>query len=86
MAKILMDYRYAVGGYANIEELKKMIEMEGPTCGLLNQLVVRLPAIFTCQVRDGTKQQRFGEGNRRFVNVNPDTSANKIQAAKKIIG
>jgi hypothetical protein len=44
------------------------------------------PVIFTTQVIDDTKQQRFGEKNRRFVNVNPDTSANKIQAAKRLIG
>jgi hypothetical protein len=44
------------------------------------------PVIFTTQVIDDTKQQRFGEKNRRFVNVNPDTSANKIFAAKRLIG
>ena len=36
------------------------------------------PVIFTTQVIDDSKGHRFGEKNRRFVNVNPDTSANKI--------
>jgi hypothetical protein len=44
------------------------------------------PVIFTTQVLDDTKQQRFGEKNRRFVNVNPDTSERKISAAKRLIG
>ena len=44
------------------------------------------PVIFTTQVIDDTKGQRFGEKNRRFVNVNPDTSAKKIMAAKNLIG
>jgi Bifunctional DNA primase/polymerase, N-terminal len=44
------------------------------------------PVIFFTQVIDDTKTQRFGEKNRRFVNVNPDTSNEKIHAAKDIIG
>jgi hypothetical protein len=44
------------------------------------------PVIFNTQVLDDTKQHRFGEKNRRFVNVNPDTSAKKISHAKKLIG
>ena len=44
------------------------------------------PVIFTTQVIDDSKGQRFGEKNRRFVNVNPDTSAKKIMAAKNLIG
>ena len=42
--------------------------------------------ISTTQVIDDSKGQRFGEKNRRFVNVNPDTSAKKIMAAKNLIG
>ena len=30
--------------------------------------------------------QRFAEKNRRFINVNPDTSAKKIMTAKHLIG
>jgi phosphopantetheine adenylyltransferase len=44
------------------------------------------PALFTSQVIDDTKTQRFSEKNRRFINVNPDTSEKKIRAANEIIG
>ena len=45
-----------------------------------------MPVIFTTQVVDDTKGQRFAEKNRRFINVNPDTSAKKIMTAKHLIG
>lgn len=44
------------------------------------------PTIFSCQVVDDTRQTRFREKNRRFIHVTPDTSINKIEAAKRQIG
>jgi hypothetical protein len=42
--------------------------------------------ICTSQVIDDTKTLRFSEKNRRFINVNPDTSSEKVRAANNIIG
>ena len=44
------------------------------------------PALFSSQVIDDTKTLRFSEKNRRFININPDTSSSKIRAANNIIG
>ena len=32
-----------------------------------------IPAIFTCQVVDDSRQVRYAEKNRRFIHVIPDT-------------
>jgi hypothetical protein len=45
-----------------------------------------IPAIFTTQVIDDTRQARHNEKNRRFVHVNPDTSIEKIDSAMELIG
>jgi len=45
-----------------------------------------VPAIFTTQVIDDTRQARYDEKNRRFVHVNPDTSIKKIDSAMDLIG
>ena len=44
------------------------------------------PAIFTTRVLDDTRGERFAEKNRRFINVNPDTTAKKIRYANELIG
>ena len=45
-----------------------------------------IPAIFTCQVVDDSRQVRYAEKNRRFIHVIPDTSSDKIQTAMDQIG
>jgi len=45
-----------------------------------------IPAIFTCQVIDDSRQARYAEKNRRFIHVIPDTSSEKIQTAMDQIG
>ena len=44
------------------------------------------PAVFTTRVLDDTRGERFAEKNRRFINVNPDTTAKKIRCANELIG
>lgn len=43
-----------------------------------------MPVLFTTRVIDDTKGQRFGEKNRRFINVTPDVSDKKIKEAMRI--
>lgn len=45
-----------------------------------------VPAMFTTQVIDDSRQARHNEKNRRFVHVNPDTSVKKIDSAMDLIG
>ena len=51
--------------------------------GTKNNILRGAPAFFSTQVIDDTKTLRFAEKNRRFINVNPDTSNEKIGAAKQ---
>ncbi|MGA9154569.1 MAG: hypothetical protein WBZ36_28625 [Candidatus Nitrosopolaris sp.] len=44
-----------------------------------------MPVLFTSRVIDDTRGLRFLEKNRRFINVNPATSSNKIHAANDLI-
>src|SRR6185312_8789416 len=41
------------------------------------------PLIMSTQVVDDTRNNRFAEKNRRFINVNPDTTENKIGEAMR---
>jgi hypothetical protein len=54
--------------------------------GTKDNILRGTPALFTSQVIDDTKTLRFAEKNRRFININPDTSSDKIRAANNIIG
>jgi hypothetical protein len=54
--------------------------------GTKDNILRGTPVLFTSQVIDDTKTLRFAEKNRRFINVNPDTSSQKIRAANNIIG
>ena len=54
--------------------------------GTKDNILRGTPALFTSQVIDDTKTLRFSEKNRRFININPDTSIEKIRAANNIIG
>jgi hypothetical protein len=54
--------------------------------GTKDNILRGTPVLFTSQVIDDTKTLRFAEKNRRFINVNPDTSSEKIRAANNIIG
>lgn len=45
-----------------------------------------VPAIFTCQVVDDSRQVRYAEKNRRFIHVIPDTSKEKIHTAMGQVG
>jgi hypothetical protein len=45
-----------------------------------------IPVLFTTRVIDDTRGLRFDEKNRRFINITPDTSKEKIKAANKMIG
>lgn len=47
--------------------------------------IIRGPFVmFTTRVIDDSKNQRFEEKNRRFVNVTPNVSAEKIKAANRL--
>ncbi len=54
--------------------------------GTKDNILRGTPVLFTSQVIDDTKTLRFAEKNRRFININPDTSSEKIRAANNIIG
>jgi hypothetical protein len=54
--------------------------------GTKDNILRGTPVLFTSQVIDDTKTLRFAEKNRRFTNINPDTSSEKIRAAKDIVG
>lgn len=45
-----------------------------------------MPCLFSSQVIDDTTRKRFEEKNRRFINVSPETSKEKVNSAKKLIG
>jgi hypothetical protein len=45
-----------------------------------------MPVLFTTRVIDDTRGLRFDEKNRRFINITPDTSKEKIRAANRLIG
>ncbi len=45
-----------------------------------------MPVLFTTRVIDDTRGLRFDEKNRRFINITPNTSSEKIKAANKLIG
>jgi hypothetical protein len=49
-----------------------------------NNKIRGTPVIIPTQVIDDTRTQRFQEKNRRFINVNPDTTSNKINMQQKI--
>jgi hypothetical protein len=53
--------------------------------GTKDNILRGTPALFTSQVIDDTKTLRLSEKNRRFININPDTSS-KIRAVNNIIG
>ncbi len=62
---------------------------EKSVSGQLRTRVNRLrgmPVLFTTRVIDDTRGLRFDEKNRRFINITPDTSKEKIKAANKLIG
>ena len=44
-----------------------------------------MPVLFTTCVTDNTKNPRFEEVARRFINITPNTSKEKIEAANKLI-
>jgi hypothetical protein len=50
-----------------------------------NNKIRGTPVIIPTQIIDDTRTERFQEKNRRFINVNPDTTSNKIDAAKNIM-
>jgi hypothetical protein len=50
-----------------------------------NNKIRGTPVIIPTQVINDTRTQRFQEKNRRFINVNPDTTSKKIDAAKNIM-
>jgi hypothetical protein len=50
-----------------------------------NNKIRGTPVIIPTQVIDDTRTERFQEKNMRFINVNPDTTSNKIDAAKNIM-
>jgi hypothetical protein len=54
--------------------------------GTKDNILRGTPMLCTSQVIDDTKTLRFAEKNRRFININPDTSNVKIRAANNIIG
>jgi hypothetical protein len=54
--------------------------------GTKNNIIRGMPVLFSTQVIDDSRSERFAEKNRRFVNVTPDTSTRKIGTAKGIIG
>jgi hypothetical protein len=54
--------------------------------GTRDNILKGTPLLLTSQVIDDTKTSRFQEKNRRLINVNPDTSHEKISAANNIIG
>jgi len=45
-----------------------------------------MPVLFTTRVIDDTRALRFDEKNRRFIQITPDTSSEKIRAANRLIG
>lgn len=45
-----------------------------------------MPVLFSTQVIDDTNDSRYEEKNRRLIHVTPDTSKEKIRAAKRLIG
>jgi hypothetical protein len=68
---------------------QKYTFVEKSTSGQMSTRINRLrgmPMLFTTRVIDDTKGLRFDEKNRRFINITPDTSKEKIKAATKLIG
>jgi hypothetical protein len=62
--------------------------VEKSSSGKIGHRINRLrgvPVLFTSRVIDDTRAPRFSEKNRRFINVNPATSSNKIHAANDLI-
>jgi hypothetical protein len=45
-----------------------------------------MPVLFSTQVMDDTNNQRFEEKNRRFIQVTPNTSKEKIREANRLTG
>jgi hypothetical protein len=45
-----------------------------------------MPVLFSTQVKDDSNNSRYEEKNRRLIHVTPDTSKEKIMAAKRLIG
>ena len=66
----------------------KFVEQSGRSgkFGTMTNRLRGIPAIFTTQVIDDTRQVRYDEKSRRFIHVNPDTSFKKIDAAMELIG
>jgi hypothetical protein len=66
----------------------KFVEQSGHSgkFGTTTNSLRGIPAIFTTQVIDDTRQARHNEKNRRFVHVTPDTSVKKIDSAMDLIG
>jgi len=66
----------------------KFVEQSGHSgkFGTTTNRLRGIPALFTTQVIDDTRQARHHEKNRRFVHVNPDTSIRKIDSAMRLIG
>jgi hypothetical protein len=61
---------------------------EKSSSGQMGRRINRLrgmPVLFTSRVIDDTKSVRFSEKNRRFINVNPVTSSEKIRTANCLI-
>ena len=44
-----------------------------------------MPVLFTTRVTDDTRNERFEEVARRFINITPNVSKEKIEAANKLI-
>jgi hypothetical protein len=61
---------------------------EKTSAGKMGRSINRLrgmPVLFTSRVIDDTRALRFSEKNRRFINVNPVTSSEKIRTANDLI-
>ena len=68
---------------------QKYTFVEKSASGQMRTRVNRLrgmPVLFTTRVIDDTRGLRFDEKNRRFINITPDTSKEKIKGANKLIG
>lgn len=51
-----------------------------------SNIIRGMPVIFTTRVVDDTRHERFEETNRRSINVTPNVSKEKIDAANNLIG
>lgn len=54
--------------------------------GTRSNMLKGMPVMFTTRVIDDTRNSRFEEKNRRFINVTPNISSEKIGAANTLMG